>query len=426
MARAQYVGSDIAEAYFAGQQARQQRDLFERRMAGEKLRQQQLKDQMALQKSLPGARQEFFAGEPSQLQQLAPREALELSKAQEDIRKTRFGIDQKQKEAIRSDQLNKANLIGKAYQVIQNNPQAYGGVRNMLERQAGVVLPDDPAQADWEGMYARANQSIDMLADPDFESAAGQVALEQGFTTPTQAYQENPNFMDDVQAFKIRMKKAGRPETTITIGGQQKLEKKVRGDVQSKLIENMQLLQNLDAVASVESDEFLTLGGRARVKIASLLDHVGLVSDDESVFLSKYVQFKNEAEQIFNDYKRAVTGAAGSEQELNQIRDSIMHKKLGPVAFKAALGQMREVVARTMRLQRRLLRSNLPVNEVNAQAGAMFKKGIDAKSMEDIVARRVDLQNAGLDDSQIAAQLLNEGYIDEEQAMRLTAAGAGQ
>lgn len=69
----------------------------------------------------------------------------------------------------------------------------------------------------------------------------------------------------------------------------------------------------------------------------------GKNEEGRAEFLSSRKAYMNEVDQMFNSYKKEITGAAAGEKELEQIRQSFINGEMSPSEFKGALEQ---VVAR--------------------------------------------------------------------------------
>lgn len=68
----------------------------------------------------------------------------------------------------------------------------------------------------------------------------------------------------------------------------------------------------------------------------------GMPEKDREKFLEKRSAYMNKVDQLFNAYKKEITGAAAGEKELDQIRDSFINGDMSPSEFQGALQQVVE------------------------------------------------------------------------------------
>ena len=113
---------------------------------------------------------------------------------------------------------------------------------------------------------------------------------------------------------------------------------------------NLQGLPSLLNISNQYQDDYLTTVGQARRRVLGFKDRIGVDLDpDQEADLMAYTQFQNNVEQEFNTYRKLITGAAGSEQELEGLRKSIENMDQGPAAFRASLNNRMESQARQLR-----------------------------------------------------------------------------
>jgi hypothetical protein len=74
--------------------------------------------------------------------------------------------------------------------------------------------------------------------------------------------------------------------------------------------------------------------------LASVL--TGKNKEERADFLSERKSYMNNVDQMFNTYKKEITGAAAGEKEIEQIRKSFINGELSPSEFKGSLEQVVE------------------------------------------------------------------------------------
>lgn len=177
-----------------------------------------------------------------------------------------------------------------------------------------------------------------------------------------------------VDGFKPRARQAGlslstSPDGSVTLTQgnvpAEQLTKQNRNKVQSGILKAEKSLLDLDGIGKTFSDEFLTFGGKAKAGVGSFLDKTGLdVGQSLQDFNAKRVGFVNNVRQFFNTYRKDITGAAASVQELEFLMKSMLNENLGPDEFKSAYDQFIGKV----RAQIDLNKTQLGINKKEAQA----------------------------------------------------------
>ena len=99
---------------------------------------------------------------------------------------------------------------------------------------------------------------------------------------------------------------------------------------------------------------------------------------------SSFTKFKQNINQIFNAYRKSITGAAASEREMSDLKRSMFNEDQSPVQFEAAFDEFRSELNRSQRLRRKLLREG--VTDIKAFDDA-FIRGDD----DDIETRGSEL-----------------------------------
>lgn len=66
----------------------------------------------------------------------------------------------------------------------------------------------------------------------------------------------------------------------------------------------------------------------------------GMSKEDRAKFLAKRAGYMNKVDQVFNTYKKEITGAAAGEREIEQLRASFLNGDMSPSEFKGALEEV--------------------------------------------------------------------------------------
>jgi hypothetical protein len=137
-----------------------------------------------------------------------------------------------------------------------------------------------------------------------------------------------------------------------------KPSQKAVGDFQEGISKTFETLGDLDQIAKTYGDQYLTYTGGAQQWVDQKLDKAGLLQDSE--FLKGATTFKTGLDQFFNAYRKEITGAAASVQELDRLKASIMNSDMSPAEFKATYAAFREKIDRGLGIKQKLLREGIP------------------------------------------------------------------
>ena len=201
----------------------------------------------------------------------------------------------------------------------------------------------------------------------------------------------------------------------ITAGGNMPLAKPVVPAMQKDVIYGMDASARLAEIEKRFKPEMLTYMGKAKNAANIFAEKAGMQLDPET---KKQVRdmtgFRTSVEQNFNQYRKEITGAAASVQELDRLKKSMFNADMSPTEFEAAFDTYKKEAARVLRLKRAILRSGLPVGteEFGNQLDSAFLGGAQANSDQDADARGYELEQQGLTPEEVTEKLIEEGYID--------------
>lgn len=160
------------------------------------------------------------------------------------------------------------------------------------------------------------------------------------------------------------------------------LSKAANTDVQKQLIQNSQELLNLKQIQKkVNEDpnitELFTYQSQAKTWAANKLEKTGMVGEvvnnlyDWKADLN-IVKRQNEIftpiEQAYNAYRKLITGAAASNLELKQLRETYLNTDLGFTAFQARLDSLIEKIERGSELMSEYQKAGIQLSPEKRQA----------------------------------------------------------
>lgn len=190
------------------------------------------------------------------------------------------------------------------------------------------------------------------------------------------------------------------------------LQKKTVTDLEKKLVVFETNLDNLKRIESQIKPEFLTFAGRGKAFFSGLKSKAGAdLSKEEKSFLQERTRFTQNINQFFNAYRKEITGAAASVQEMEGLKRSMFNEDLSPVEFEAAFDEFKNGVQRGRRLTRKLLREGVGGNlknkrsEVSKRFDQEFTTGGDDSALE-----RIEELQGTKSEEEIFQILENEGY----------------
>lgn len=111
-------------------------------------------------------------------------------------------------------------------------------------------------------------------------------------------------------------------------------------------------------------------------------------------------------EQLFNQYRKEITGAAAAVAELDRLKKSFINMDMSPSEFEAGMELFMEESARALRLKRRLLREGVPGTDLGKLLDDAFLAGQD----DDPAARFGEIMQEVGDEEEAYRRLAAEGY----------------
>lgn len=142
-----------------------------------------------------------------------------------------------------------------------------------------------------------------------------------------------------------------------------------QSELQKSVVGFQDQLNRLDQVAKDHKSSYLTYPGQARSTFAKYANKVTGKSYDKD-YLQGRTKFNNGVEQLFNMYRKEITGAAASVQELDRLKTSMLNVDQSPDEFEASYSQFKSLVTRSMQLKQQFLGQGIPLG--SPQMGQMI------------------------------------------------------
>lgn len=245
-----------------------------------------------------------------------------------------------------------------------------------------------------------------------------------------------------------------RPDgtTVTTVGGKDKsgLERSTKTGIQKDIASGEEILsrfKRLGEVAGIDSttgklspegQKMFTLAGRVNETVTNWQDYLdlpdwvpvigGKPAPEAIAFLKKRKTMSTSAAQLFNEYRKDITGAAAAIAELNRLEKAFVNEKMGPSEFEAVYTETVEMLTRIRDVRVELLQRGIdPKTPAGGAALDAVLGGADINSVapsganagtpeapqggkKDPEARFRELLGSGKSEAEAYEELIREGY----------------
>ena len=366
-------------------------------------------------------------GDPTELMLLAP-----------DLYQRFEGMRASEMAAGSEREVRRAKQSAGLAAALRSNPGAYEAARGALLRTGDWAPEELPPvaglTADSAGQLASQLESVGStvagvappaqapdlnLVDAIEKAAFRNFRADFPGSTPEQAisHPQWGDYLATAKAEALAGRRAGATRVSVS-SGRQELEKSPKGKLQTELVGDEQMAQDLQSLQSMNTDQFLTAYGRIKGNILRNLDYLVTLPKGSQEFVAQRRVFRETVEQLFNAYRHRITGAQAADKELKLLRGTIINTDLSPSEFAGSLKRFTDQLQRAMRLKRKVLREGIDVSP-DKQAemfDKLWKAGDKAAGAKDVSDRILELLKAGTTPDVAAQQMVSEGYMTQEQA----------
>ena len=167
---------------------------------------------------------------------------------------------------------------------------------------------------------------------------------------------------------EIAQSKAKIKKATRELSGTRGLSKATIGKLEDNAIGSVKLNRKLNAVADRFSPKFFNRFGQGKIRALKEAQKVGTpLTGLQRQDIREFTAFEKNVKQIFNEYRKHVTGAQASEKEIKILEDSFLSMSFSPDEFKAALSGL------------------IAMNELNIVTSEhLLEAGIDSPQLEEL------------------------------------------
>ena len=146
-------------------------------------------------------------------------------------------------------------------------------------------------------------------------------------------------------------------------------------DVIEKNLADDKMLTDLASVADDHIGGFFgsqTAAGKMLTAGANLLSSIGVDQKDVNERIAKTRRFKEGIQQVFNAYRKEITGAAAAVQELEALKESILHADLNPAQLTASYNSLIAKIVRGKKIAQQLLAEGYSLDSDKAAYESAF------------------------------------------------------
>ena len=190
------------------------------------------------------------------------------------------------------------------------------------------------------------------------------------------------------------------------------IQKKTTTDIEKKLVSAEENILNLNRIEQQFKPDYLTYLGRGKAFISSIKSKAGgKLSEEERSFMGGRRKFTENINRFFNQYRKEITGAAASVQELSSLKKAMFNEDLSPAEFEASFNEFKSSVLRNQRLHRKLLRDGVRGNFKNKKSQAAKRLDqLHTSGADDSVLDRINDLKEKKSEAEMLEILQNEGY----------------
>lgn len=164
-------------------------------------------------------------------------------------------------------------------------------------------------------------------------------------------------------------------------GDNQALDRAPRGAIQKDIDDLQKQKAQIEHIGDLYDPSFLTYAGKVYGAVSRIQDKAGDLpivgnvvapSEEQKAFLAKQTAFKQNVEQVFNAYRKDITGAAAALKELDRLKQSVINTDQSPTEFKSAMAEYAGALQRGLDIKLALLKEGIPLG--SSQFSAEFEK----------------------------------------------------
>jgi hypothetical protein len=188
-----------------------------------------------------------------------------------------------------------------------------------------------------------------------------------------------------------------------------------KGKIEGQLANIETNIGELNRIEELYKPEFLTWAGKGKAFWTNLKSKADVdLSKEEKQFSQGRRRFTQDVNKFFNAYRKEITGAAASVQELESLKKAVFNEDLSPVEFEAAFDEFNKGVYRSRRILRKVMREGVQGSLKNKKSPAAKRfNDLWTSGQDDSAVDRIgELKRKANSLEEIQQILKEEGYIN--------------
>ena len=380
---------DPARFFLLGQQARMQE---------EQLKMQSL--QRSQLEQLPGARAEYFAGDPTALRDLNPEEwsKLETQRVQRTAMRQDAEMKARQNqldmvETYRRKTLDQSKALLGSLSMAQQDPAKWASVAV----EPGSLDPNDPPpKAQIAGFIDQQKATVASLDDPKLSSDVAELLQAEGYAGREAFGLQDPAVQQKI-GLMVRQKGAARGKAgTIVNVNASDLTMGMQKQMQQDVVDASDTLRRLNIIKMAATDpvtgevnfgNYLGYGSNLkgkwlnfRDKLPSWIDWTK-PSEEDRKWLGKYNVVRMAVMAMRAEEFHRLIGGAQTPVEIENLIDSFLNMDMSPEQFKVVFEQIMATTQDLLDARREVLRNGIQY------ATAEYDQAMDKLAVPRIKAR---------------------------------------
>jgi hypothetical protein len=222
---------------------------------------------------------------------------------------------------------------GQPYLVGEQGPEV------IVPQQSGNVIPNNGLQT----LYQNPNGGMmQMGGDPSATQMAYSTQAQMRGEVPSapleQSADMDPNMAPDMDPMaKMAYEMAQQPGFGQANNQAADLQKATKSGLEKDLVDLRDTSQRALAIMDNFDTNLFTDITKAKLWGASLMDRYNATSDNQKDLIFKAKTQQQQIDQMFLMYRKAMTGTAGGEKEMEEIKKATLNNEGGPTESRAAL-----------------------------------------------------------------------------------------
>lgn len=318
-----------------------------------------------------------------------------------DIDQQRLQMDQQAQQAEMMEREKAQKMQGLMQQALKDgNRDKYMELLGAHDPRAASQIEKDMVQQERIiGQIAGENQ------DRKLEMIKAAAAINASFAKIPEAEREQ-YYTDNADVF-IEAGVSGVPNnnqiaaSTVlgeTSGAQSSMEKSTKAFIEKEIFNDAKKVNTVNDLVSKYKPEYFTIEGRATNIGKEFLATLGLASEGDKIEIADRKQYMSAAEQVFLAYKKEITGAQASVQEIEMLRKAILDPDTFiPEKFFAQLEYMQFNLNSQLAIKREMLQNGINPYSVDGQAFMEKRTSERSEEQEDLRARALGVPRPNRD-----------------------------